>query len=1213
VTEAATPIPAGFYVTGGTLRRDAPSYVRRRADAELHEGLTQGQFCYVLTSRQMGKSSLMVRTAARLREEGVAVAALDLTAIGQNVTVEQWYGGLLGRLGEQLGLEDELDVLWIAHERQSPMQRWTAALREVVARHRAGQVVVFVDEIDATRSLPFSTDEFFAGIRELYNRRTEEDALRRLTFCLLGVATPSDLIRDPRTTPFNIGRRIELYDFTDAEAAALAPGLGRDEDAGRRLLERVLHWTGGHPYLTQRLCRAVSEDTAVSHPRHVDRVCDEMFLSARARERDDNLLFVRERVLRSEADLAGVLDLYRQVQKRARVDDDETSRFVSVLRLSGITRAVNGRLQVRNRIYRRVFDRPWITANMPEAELRRQRAAFRRGVVRTAAVAGVVLAVIAGLGLTALSLQREAERQTLIALAAKARAERSDMEARAASEQLQREVLKTEVQRQAAVERGAVAEQQRVRADEQVVLNRRLLYASNVKLAQRIFLEAGDLERTWDLLSGVAPRPGEGDFRGFEWHYLWRLSHGYQDIVHEVVWALAVSPNGSVLATGGGEGTVKLWDMNDGRELRTIGARAWLPASDRGIRALAFTPDGAGLVTARGDGDVALWEIGGVSEKAVLEGFAADGTAGPKWAAVSPDGRFVAVGNDSRCRYWDLESRKGTTIATSAAGDQSTEARMMGTAAFSTDGGRLLFASPGPEADEIRELDVNTGQSRALRQLGRQYPLAVVVSPDGRRVAARLTDTLYVRDLQTGVDTLRRTGLATTSGDQPLVWSKDSRLLAAAIDKSVELWDVERGVDLLRIAETGFVQFLALSQDSRSLLTSTSGLVRRWPTVSTSSAIRCDGCQIAGVRFTAAAKELIVAARCGGLRRFDVATRQERTTEGRYTTAAACDDSSSGRSAASGGARPAGDIVMAVAGTSAAVAEGYGRQVTIVDPETLKPMGAFAIEGASRSLDTLALTPQGRTAAVGVGDRVEIWDVVDRRRLRSFDGSTSPLAFSGDGKWLAAVDQERNVVLRDVLTGRTALKLTGHRLVNAMGFSPDGTLLATGGSDQKTRIWETATGRELGTLEGHGQRVTAVSFSPDGRRLATGSEDRTVKLWDVASRQELLTLLHPEAVESVAFSPDGRLLAAGGGDTATVWDATEMPPAALMAEVDIIAHPSCSIVRIDSAEPRALPVADLAIEAGTHRAELACSGVRKTESFIVRPGAKNVVRLGFRQ
>jgi hypothetical protein len=375
---------ACFFVTGGTLRHDAPCYVERQADRAIFEGLRRGEFCYVLTSRQMGKSSLMVRAANQLRRQNTQVVVIDLTSVGQNLTPEQWYDGLLVRIGTELRLEDELERFWLERTRLSPVQRLFAALREAVLPRLRAPLVVFLDEIDTVRSLPFSTDEFFAAIRACYNQRVEDPEFHRLTFCLLGVATPADLIRDPRTTPFNIGRRIELTDFTRAEAAPLADGLHVGRWAASTtgtelggLLERILYWTSGHPYLTQQLCRALVEgDRAGTHPPSIvdtsqlaDWLCGELFLSPRACERDDNLLFVRERLLRSEADLASLLGLYQQIRRGESVQDDEANPLIDDLRLAGITRSNAGVLEVRNRIYHRVFDDEWIQANKPDAAL----------------------------------------------------------------------------------------------------------------------------------------------------------------------------------------------------------------------------------------------------------------------------------------------------------------------------------------------------------------------------------------------------------------------------------------------------------------------------------------------------------------------------------------------------------------------------------------------------------------------------------------------------------------------------------------------------------------------------------------------------------------------------------------------------------------------------------------------------------------------------
>ena len=258
----------------------------------------------------------------------------------------------------------------------------------------------------AARSLPFSTDEFFAAIRELYNRRSREPSFARVSFGLLGVASPTDLIRDTRLTPFNIGRRIELNDFSVSEAAPLAQGLHPNELISAKLLARVLYWTGGHPYLTQRFCRSLAEfmqqqfqnngqnsdvPPVIPDQKMVDQLAEQLFLTRQARDRDDNLIFVRERILRYEGDTAGLLYLYQKILLGHKVQDDETNPLVGILRLSGVIRGSNGYLDVRNRIYQNVFDQHWIKTNMPGAEKRRQRSAKHRGMAIGLVLGGVLL------------------------------------------------------------------------------------------------------------------------------------------------------------------------------------------------------------------------------------------------------------------------------------------------------------------------------------------------------------------------------------------------------------------------------------------------------------------------------------------------------------------------------------------------------------------------------------------------------------------------------------------------------------------------------------------------------------------------------------------------------------------------------------------------------------------------------------------------------
>ena len=107
--------PASFFITGGTVPPDAPCYVTRKADADLFAVLQSGEFCYVLDTRQVGKSSLMARTAERLRDQDIRVALLDLTALGKESNPENWYYGLLELIGQELRCLRPLRAYWDAN------------------------------------------------------------------------------------------------------------------------------------------------------------------------------------------------------------------------------------------------------------------------------------------------------------------------------------------------------------------------------------------------------------------------------------------------------------------------------------------------------------------------------------------------------------------------------------------------------------------------------------------------------------------------------------------------------------------------------------------------------------------------------------------------------------------------------------------------------------------------------------------------------------------------------------------------------------------------------------------------------------------------------------------------------------------------------------------------------------------------------------------
>ncbi|MGR6920440.1 WD40 repeat domain-containing protein [[Actinomadura] parvosata] len=619
---------------------------------------------------------------------------------------------------------------------------------------------------------------------------------------------------------------------------------------------------------------------------------------------------------------------------------------------------------------------------------------------------------------------------------------------------------------------------------------------------------------------------------------------------------------------------VAAWNLAETDEARnrllsaaTTTGRGELAGHTRGVTSLAFSADGSTVATGGADGTARLWDtatrrqLGAPITRARFECSDVE-------VALSPDGRTLATACLSTVRFYDVATRRQL-------GPDVKQGEVVSALEFSPDGRTLVT---GDFRGVVRQWDAATHRPRgpAMGRPDHGPELAsivqrVVFTRDGRTLAVARGRAVRLWDAATS----RPLGGPIARQSKPLMdiaFSPDARTLATvALDTGARLWDVASGkrTAVFKDSIYGFYS-IAFSPDGTRIATGgRSGRTVLWDTASRQQviALQDNVMSVRRVAFSADGKLLAVASDDGVVR---LADPQVHLQIGRPVAAEnAVALSPDGRILAAGGPgrndpavhlydaatqRPLGPPLRAPGARGAVIRIAFapgGRTLltSAMDGLRVWDLASRRVLAHESTFDGLAaFSPDGRFAAVQHEGAIAFWDVATRRefgpRIRVEDHTDviTGLAISPDGRTLASAGFDSRVRLFDVATRRPiegSPPAVAGGLVNDLAFSPDGATLAFTAADDAVRLWDVRLRRTNGVaLVPEDDAPTALAFSRNGEVLATGLQSGDVLLWDLRTHRPLGDPMtgHTRHVVALAYAPDGTAVATVAADgTARLW------------------------------------------------------------------------------
>ncbi len=582
------------------------------------------------------------------------------------------------------------------------------------------------------------------------------------------------------------------------------------------------------------------------------------------------------------------------------------------------------------------------------------------------------------------------------------------------------------------------------------------------------------------------------------------------------VFAVAFSPDDRLVASGSADKTIILWDVASGAKTRTLTP----PVDGRNsVYDVVFSPDGKSLYSAHADGRVRLWDVASGAER----NFNAAHADTVLTIALSADGRtLAAAGRDKTIKLWDVAAAAMNATKPTAGGGKALRTLAGHTAvinriAFSADAKTL---ASGAEDGTLRLWRVADGKE--IRTLTKEAGdvLSMALSPDDKTLASGSWEgKIFIWDVATGK---RLHTFQAPAFNKSMVYSADGKTLITGSGITITLLDAATGAELRSFTgRTHRFYSAGFTPDGKSLLTrSASGGFKLWDTTSSGGIRTLAGAEAnpSGIirHFLSGDGRLVAQAdKSGAITIVDVASGKELRTLAGHTAA----------------------VVRAVfspdARRLASASGGEDGTLRVWDVATGKE--SVRVEGFLSMLGTFAFDPRGeRIVYTGSGGPFHLREVAKQEdegfSFEGHEGNIEAFAFSPDGKIIAsgsgtifgASRSENLVKLWDAATGKELRTLAGHTAeVNAVAFSPDGKMLASASSDNTVKLWNVTDGKLLHTLAGHEDEVNAVGFSPDGKIVSSASQDTRLKLWEAATGRELASLVAVDERDWLVVTPDG--------------------------------------------------------------------------------------------